>query len=123
MIFDHISIRVSDYKRARAFFVEAFAPLDLYVVTEGDTYGGFGREGRPQFWISQEATPTTPLHIAFAAATREAVREFHRLALAAGGTDNGAPGIRPDYAPTYYAAFVIGPDGHNFEAVTHVPSD
>jgi catechol 2,3-dioxygenase-like lactoylglutathione lyase family enzyme len=123
MIFDHIGIHVSDYKKSRAFFVEALIPLDLYVVAEGEGWGLLGREGRGQFWFGEGGTVTTPIHIAFAAATREAVREFHRIALAAGATDNGAPGIRAQYSPTYYGAFVIGPDGHNFEAVTHVPSD
>ncbi len=80
-----------------------------------------GREGKPQFWFGAFGPPPGPIHIAFAAANREQVRQFHAAALAAGGKDNGAPGLRPQYHPHYYGAFVIGPDGHNIEAVCHDP--
>jgi catechol 2,3-dioxygenase-like lactoylglutathione lyase family enzyme len=123
MIFDHLGIHVSDFHAMRAFLVEALRPLDLHVISEGDNWAMIGREGRGEFWFGEGGDATTPIHVAFAAFKREQVREFHRIALAAGGRDNGAPGIRAQYGPTYYGAFVIGPDGHNFEAVTRAPSD
>ena len=83
-------------------------------------YGvGLGRGGKPQLWLSQGEPPVSPLHIAFAARNRAEVDAFHAAALAAGGKDNGAPGLRPHYHPNYYGAFAIDPDGHNIEAVCH----
>jgi catechol 2,3-dioxygenase-like lactoylglutathione lyase family enzyme len=83
---------------------------------------GFGAGGKPDFWIGGEGGLQRPIHIAIAAPNRAAVDAFHRAALAAGGRDNGAPGLRPHYHPNYYAAFVRDPDGHNIEAVCHAPA-
>jgi catechol 2,3-dioxygenase-like lactoylglutathione lyase family enzyme len=123
-MFDHVVFSVSDYEASKAFFLNALAPLHVKVASEDS----LGIEiYRPNCSASLcirrgEGTPTTPrLHLAFTAETREQVRDFHRLAQQAGGKDNGAPGIRFQYSATYYAAFVIGPDGHNVEVVCHEP--
>ena len=122
MILDHVGITVSDFTRARAFYAAALAPLGIREVMVFGKFGGFGRD-RPEFWIGEgRATQPQPrVHVAFAAATRADVDAFHRAAIAAGGTDNGAPGLRPDYHPNYYGAFVLDADGHNIEAVCHTP--
>jgi predicted lactoylglutathione lyase len=123
-MFDHVVFSVSDYEASKAFFLKALASLEVKVAFE-DTLGI--EICRPNIVASlcirrSEGTPTTPpLHLAFTAETREQVREFHRAALEAGGKDNGAPGIRSQYSGTYYAAFVISPDGHNVEVVCHKP--
>jgi catechol 2,3-dioxygenase-like lactoylglutathione lyase family enzyme len=83
---------------------------------------GFGRQGKPDFWIAQRGTPQTDVHVAFVSPDRGTVDRFHAAALAAGGEDNGAPGLRPHYHEHYYAAFVHDPDGNNIEAVCHAPS-
>jgi predicted lactoylglutathione lyase len=83
---------------------------------------GLGRDRKPSFWLGASAEKCTPLHLAFTAESRRQVDEFYRRALAAGGKDNGPPGLRPHYHAGYYAAFVIGPDGHNVEAVCHKPA-
>jgi catechol 2,3-dioxygenase-like lactoylglutathione lyase family enzyme len=126
---DHISLSVSDFALARAFYSAALAPLgSSYLVTippehtDGVAVGGFGAE-RPQFWISEGAAERPPVHIAFTAGTRAQVDAFYSAALAAGGTDNGAPGPRPHYHADYYGAFVRDPDGNNIEAVCHTPPD
>jgi catechol 2,3-dioxygenase-like lactoylglutathione lyase family enzyme len=126
MVIDHFGIGVGDYARARAFYTAALAPLGITLVLEveqeqrqGQTACGFGRDGRPDFWIGSEGKTTPPAHVAFVAETRAAVRAFHAAALRAGGRDNGAPGIRSQYHPDYYAAFVVDLDGHNVEAVCH----
>lgn len=120
---DHVSIGVSDLAAGGVFYDACLAPLGLARVVErgiGIAYGpGPGREGM-MFWIVAPAAAPTPsrgTHIAFAAPTRTAVDDFHRAALAAGARDNGAPGLRPEYADTYYGAFVLDPDGHKIEAV------
>ena len=125
---DHISLSVGDAGRAKAFFDAALAPLGIAAMmsmtaeeTGGVTYLAFGSEGRPYFWITSGSPVTGPLHVAFMAKDRASVDAFHRAALAAGGTDNGAPGLRPHYHPNYYGAFVLDPDGHNIEAVCHTP--
>jgi catechol 2,3-dioxygenase-like lactoylglutathione lyase family enzyme len=82
---------------------------------------GLGRDRKPSFWLGASTVPCGPLHLAFTAETRNQVDDFYRLAIAAGGKDNGPPGLRPQYHPDYYGAFVIGPDGHNVEAVCHKP--
>lgn len=119
MIFDHVSLSVSDLARSRTFFSEALAPLAIGVAMEFPEAIGLGREGRPQLWLASDGNPSSPLHLAFTAANRAEVDAFHHAALLAGGADNGAPGLRPHYHADYYAAFVIGPDGHNVEAVCH----
>ena len=119
MSIDHVSIKVTDYAASKAFFTTALAPLGCVPEEEGPACG-FGHAGRPDFWIAA-GERHLPLHIAFAAASHEQVREFYRAALEAGGRDNGAPGLRANYQPDYYAAFVYGPDGHNIEAVCRAP--
>ena len=131
---DHISLPVSDYARSRAFYDKALGALGFKVAMEitdapdfiGAGYGALGAP-EPVFWIGAArlagAPPVSPdgQHIAFRAGNRAAVDAFYRETLAAGGTDNGAPGLRPHYHPSYYAAFVLDPDGHRLEAVCHRP--
>ena len=123
MILDHIGVGVSDFEASRAFYLAALKPLGIAIALEGGgTSGaGFGRDGKPAFWIQKGKPPSPMLHVAFAAASREEVDAFHAAALQAGGRDNGAPGLRPHYHPNYYGAFVIDPDGNNIEAVCHKP--
>jgi catechol 2,3-dioxygenase-like lactoylglutathione lyase family enzyme len=121
MILDHIGISVSDHDRSKSFFTKALAPLGITLVKEEKGWSGFGRNGIPQFWIGAGEKPQLPMHIAFSASTRAQVKDFYEAALLAGGKDNGAPGIRAIYHPNYFGAFVIGPDGHNIEAVCHAP--
>jgi catechol 2,3-dioxygenase-like lactoylglutathione lyase family enzyme len=124
---DHIGFPVSDYARSKAFYERALAPLGYAVIMEfAETTGGspavgFGRDGKPDFWIGGEGGLQGVLHVAIAADNRPTVDAFYRAALAAGGKDNGAPGLRPHYHPNYYGAFVLDPDGHNVEAVCHRP--
>ena len=122
---DHIGIPVSDFARAKAFYAKALAPLGYVLVMEVMQHendapaAGFGIDGKPDFWIGGEGGLNKPVHVAILAKTRSMVDAFHRAALAAGGTDNGPPGLRPHYHPNYYGAFVRDPDGHNIEAVCH----
>jgi catechol 2,3-dioxygenase-like lactoylglutathione lyase family enzyme len=124
---DHVGFPVSNYARSKAFYTSALAPLGYVLVMEVQQGGdgppacGFGSDGKPDFWIGGEGGLDKPLHVAIAANDRALVDAFYRAALAAGGRDNGAPGLRPDYHPNYYAAFVLDPDGHNIEAVCHRP--
>lgn len=121
MLFDHIGFHVSSFTEARAFLLAALAPLGVTVTQEGEGWAMIGRPGEGQFWFGSFGAPPGPIHLAFAARNREEVRQFHAAALAAGGRDNGAPGLRTQYHPNYYGAFIIGPDGHNIEAVCHAP--
>jgi catechol 2,3-dioxygenase-like lactoylglutathione lyase family enzyme len=121
VIIDHIGLGVSDYDKSKEFFAKALAPLGIALLAEFHGWAGFGRAGKPEFWFGAQAQPNSSIHIAFLADNREQVRAFYAAALAAGGTDNGAPGIREHYHPNYYGAFVHGPDGHNIEAVCHRP--
>jgi catechol 2,3-dioxygenase-like lactoylglutathione lyase family enzyme len=122
---DHIGFPVSDYARSKVFYTKALAPLGYVVVMEvGQTENdhpaaGFGADGKPDFWIGGEGGLNRRIHIAIAAKDRAAVDAFYRAAIAAGGSDNGAPGLRRHYHPNYYGAFVLDPDGHNVEAVCH----
>jgi catechol 2,3-dioxygenase-like lactoylglutathione lyase family enzyme len=120
---DHIGINVSDYDRSRDFYQRALAALGFSLLMEPvPRTGGFGREGKPWFWISEERKPTTEnVHVAFTAPDRATVDAFHAAAVEAGGTDNGAPGIREIYHPTYYGAYVLDLDGNNIEVVCHRP--
>lgn len=126
---DHLGFTVSDYPRSRAFYAQVLAPLGYGIVMDvtremsGGYEGcGFGPPGKPAFWVGAgTGEPGRGMHIAFVAKTRAEVDAFHAVALAAGATDNGAPGLRPHYHPNYYGAFVIDPDGHNIEAVCHAP--
>ena len=120
---DHVGIRVSDFEQSKRFFAEALSPLGYELIMEPSvSAAGFGRRGKPDFWIGQ-GDPGQPLHIAFAASDRASVDAFHEEALAAGGRNNGGPGLRPEYHPSYYAAFVFDPDGNNIEAVCHEPGE
>jgi catechol 2,3-dioxygenase-like lactoylglutathione lyase family enzyme len=118
MAFNHMGIGVSDLAASRAFYEGALAPLGFEVVREFDEGVAFGDEGRPTFWLFSNRPAAGPIHLAFTASDRAAVQGFHAGALAGGGRDNGGPGLRTNYAPTYYAAFAYDPDGHNIEAVT-----
>lgn len=123
-MFDHVVFSVSDYAASKAFFLKALAPLGVSVASEGPLGIELCRPNSVSSLCIRRAgaVATSPhLHLAFAAETRRQVQEFHRAALAAGGKDNGPPGVRPQYSGTYYAAFVIGPDGHNIEVVCHEP--
>ena len=125
---DHVGIPVSDFARAKAFYARALAPLGIGLVMEvgpGQTgngsAAGFGSDGKPYFWFGDDGAPGQHTHVAFAVDSRARVDAFHAAAIAAGGRDNGAPGLRPHYHPNYYGAFAIDPDGHNIEAVCHAP--
>ena len=122
-MFDHVKFGVSDYAASKAFFLAALQPLGIAVVAEGSpTYGiELSADGKVSLCLYQTEAKPAHLHVAFRAATRDQVESFHRAALAAGAKDNGAPGLRPHYHANYYAAFVIGPDGHNIEVVCHEP--
>jgi len=122
---DHVGFAVADAEASRLFYEAALAPLGITLLrtatpeqTEaGGTAHGFGRDGKPFFWVGDKERVGEGTHVALAVDTRAEVDAFHAAALAAGGRDNGGPGIRAHYSPTYYAAFVLDPDGHNIEAV------
>jgi catechol 2,3-dioxygenase-like lactoylglutathione lyase family enzyme len=120
-VFDHVGIGVSNLKASKTFFLEALAPIGMGAVMEVSDAVGLGQGRKPSFWLGQSDVQPAPLHLAFTAQTRAQVDEFYRRALASGGKDNGPPGLRPHYHAHYYAAFVIGPDGHNVEVVCHDP--
>jgi catechol 2,3-dioxygenase-like lactoylglutathione lyase family enzyme len=121
---DHAGFGVSDYQRSRSFYEQALAPLGIEVVMElADRQVLFGRGGKPFFVVGVRYPPAKgAVHIAFAAEDRASVDAFHAAGLAAGGTDNGAPGVREVYHPNYYGAFVLDPDANNIEAVCHKPA-
>ena len=126
---DHISLSSADLPRSKAFFLQALAPLGTGLLMEvtaeqtGDRdHAGFGADGKPFFWITTGGSASQGVHVAFACGSRAEVDAFHAAAVAAGGRDNGAPGLRPWYHPNYYAAFVICADGNNIEAVCHRPA-
>ena len=122
-MFDHVVFGVSDYAASKAFFVKALEPLGVTVVSEGPLGIELCRPNNVSslcIRLKREEKPAH-LHLAFTAENRGQVDAFHRAALATGAKDNGAPGLRPNYHANYYAAFVIGPDGHNIEAVCHEP--
>jgi catechol 2,3-dioxygenase-like lactoylglutathione lyase family enzyme len=135
---DHFGVSVADLARSTEFYLKALEPLSYGIVMEVSAeqtgHGaalGFGvpggnpedfQSGKPSFWIGGEGGVSPPVHVAFVARTRAAVDAFYRAALAAGGKDNGAPGLRPHYHANYYGAFVLDPDGNNIEAVCHAPS-
>ena len=123
-MFDHVKFGVSDYAASKAFFLKALEPLGVAIASEGPpTYGVelSQADGTVSLCLCQTEEKPAHLHLAFAAENRQQVEAFYRAALAAGGRDNGAPGLRPKYHANYYAAFVIGPDGHNIEVVCHKP--
>ena len=116
---DHVSLRVRDLPAARAFYAAALAPLGYRVAKEFPGIIGLGSAGMLDFWLVSDPE-ARPAHLAFSAPTRATVDAFHAAALAAGGADNGAPGLRLEYHPNYYAAFAFDPSGHNIEAVCHL---
>jgi catechol 2,3-dioxygenase-like lactoylglutathione lyase family enzyme len=126
---DHAGVSVSDFSASKDFYRAALEPLGYQVLMEvsaeltghGDA-AGFGIAPKPDFWIGGGNPNVPPVHVAFRAADRAQVDAFYKAAIAAGGRDNGAPGLRPHYHPHYYGAFVLDPDGHNIEAVCHAPA-
>ena len=119
---DHTSLAVSDMARSNAFYAAALAPLGYTLLKDLGEAAGFGVKPKPDFWLGQGKPGETKNHVAFRAESRAQVDAFHRAGLAAGGRDNGAPGLRTHYHPNYYGAFVLDPDGHNIEAVCHAPA-
>jgi catechol 2,3-dioxygenase-like lactoylglutathione lyase family enzyme len=115
---DHISLRVQDFSRALSFYRTALAPIGYDVIMEYPGAVGLGAQGKPDFWIMKTDQPLNPTHVAFVS-ERERIDAFHSAALAAGGSDNGPPGVRVDYHPHYYAAFIYDPEGNNIEVVCH----
>jgi catechol 2,3-dioxygenase-like lactoylglutathione lyase family enzyme len=122
-VFDHVGVNVADFETSKRFFEQALAPLGYRVVMDFSHFGaaGFGTGDKPEFWVAARDPRGSGTHVAFQAADHATVDAFHAEALAAGGTDNGSPGIRHDYHPNYYGAFVLDPDGNNIEAVCHGP--
>jgi len=125
---DHIGIVVSDFEHSKRFYSAALGSIGYQLlmelpaaVTGHCDFAGFGEPPKPDFWISQGISNYPAVHVAFRVNSRAEVDAFHCAALAAGGTDNGAPGLRPHYHADYYGAFVLDPDGHNIEAVCHLP--
>lgn len=127
-IFDHISINVKDYSKSKAFYDKALKPLGVELTKEFGLFGGYGKAGKAELWVGEgksdfqteeQVKVITPIHICFVASSSAEVDSFHRAGLEAGGKDNGAPGLRPQYHKNYYGAFIIDPDGHNVEAVYH----
>jgi catechol 2,3-dioxygenase-like lactoylglutathione lyase family enzyme len=128
IMMDHIGVNVMDFARSKAFYEKALAPLSIALLKEisaaqsgANAHAGFGSDGKPFFWIGTGIRASGPLHIAFVTPRRSDVEAFHRAAMAAGGTDNGSPGPRPQYHANYFGAFVLDPDGNNVEAVCHNP--
>jgi catechol 2,3-dioxygenase-like lactoylglutathione lyase family enzyme len=118
---DHIGIQVADLERSIAFYSKALAPLGFALVMRWEQFAGFGIAGKPEFWIDGRNAPKDIIHVAFRTNGRATVRAFYDAAIAAGGKDNGAPGVRAHYHEHYYGGFVHDPDGHNIEAVCHEP--
>jgi catechol 2,3-dioxygenase-like lactoylglutathione lyase family enzyme len=118
---DHVVLNVRDYEASNRFYVDALRPLGYEVILEFEKMAGLGREGKPELWIGQRDEPTANVHVALASPDRNTVDEFYNAALAAGGRDNGRPGLRPVYHEQYYGAYVFDPDGNNIEAVCHLP--
>lgn len=116
-MYDHIGLRVKDVAASARFYAAALAPLGCEQSYADDDGAGFGPPGAPALWLHRSEGGGSGVHVAFKAASREAVRAFHAAGLSAGGRDNGAPGLRGDYGPTYYAAFLTDADGNNVEAV------
>ena len=120
-MFDHIGFGVTDLDASKQFFLEALEPIGVSVVMEGPYGIGLGQDNKPSLWFHETVDKPAPIHLAFTAEDRQQVDAFYRAALAAGGKDNGSPGLRPKYHQHYYGAFVISPDGHNVEVVCHKP--
>ena len=120
---DHVGVPVSDFEQSKRFYTEALSPLSYELIMEPSvSAAGFGRWGKPDFWVAQ-GEPVHAVHVAFTADDRATVEAFHEAAIAAGGRDNGGPGLRPEYHSNYFGAFVFDPDGNNIEAVCHRPAE
>jgi catechol 2,3-dioxygenase-like lactoylglutathione lyase family enzyme len=117
---DHVSVRVQDFSRLLTFYREALAPIGYQVIMEYPGAVGLGADGKPDLWLMQTDQPLNPTHVALSSAGRAPIDAFYSAGLAAGGTDNGPPGLRLDYHPTYYAAYVRDPEGNNIEVVCHM---
>jgi len=127
-VLDHIGISVTDFERSKAFYERALAALSIGLIREvsaaesgANAHAGFGKDGKPFFWIGTGKRASGPVPIALVASRRSDVAAFYRAAMEAGGRDNGSPGLRPHYHPNYFGAFVLDPDGNNIEAVCHKP--
>jgi catechol 2,3-dioxygenase-like lactoylglutathione lyase family enzyme len=118
-MFDHVALNVSNANKSREFYEKALRPLGYDVAASFEGWTGFGKASKPQLWIVSREPASKGAHLALRANDRKSVDAFYEAAMAAGGTDNGKPGLRTDYSPTYYAAFVFDPDGNNIEVVTH----
>lgn len=123
---DHTGVVVSDFEKSKAFYEKALQPIGYSLLADFSStitgradVAGFGEAPKPEFWISRGIPNKPPIHVAFRVSSREVVDAFYQAAIAAGGVDNGAPGLRTRYHPNYYGAFVLDPDGHNIEAVCH----
>ena len=120
-VIDHVTLNVRDVEASKAFYTEALRPLGYELTMDFVEGAGYGAEGKPDFFLAQRGEPSAPVHVAFRSPDRKSVDEFHAAALAAGGTDNGPPGIRRVYHEYYYGSYVLDPEGNNIEAVTHDP--
>ncbi len=118
-MFDHVVFSTSDYEASKAFYLKALEPIGIAVLSEGPLGIELSSDGESSLCIRRIEEKPSHLHLAFRAENRKQVDDFHRAALEAGAKDNGAPGLRPNYSGNYYAAYVIGPDGHNIEVVCH----
>ncbi|MBZ9656279.1 VOC family protein [Phyllobacterium lublinensis] len=123
---DHTGVAVGDYQKSKKFYADALAAIGYQLIVEfpasvtgTEGVAGFGEGGKPDFWVVSGTPNKPPVHVAFRVGSRTMVDAFYKAAIAAGGTDNGQPGLRPHYHPNYYGAFVRDPDGHNIEAVCH----
>jgi catechol 2,3-dioxygenase-like lactoylglutathione lyase family enzyme len=121
-VIDHVGLGVSDLQESKAFYQQALRPLGYHLLMERDGSAGLGRDGKPAFWIHAKRPLSGTTHVAIASPDRATVDAFHAAGLAAGGRDNGLPGLRPHYHQNYYGAFVLDPDGNNIEAVCHGPA-
>lgn len=120
-MFDHVAVNVRDMEKSRKFYEKALAPLGCSVTGTFGDWVGFGKDGKSFLWLTRRDPVGGSVHIAFACDRREMVDGFYEAALQSGGRDHGKPGVRQDYSPDYYAAFVLDPEGNNIEAVCHKP--
>lgn len=120
-MFDHIGLRTRQFVQMSAFYEAVLAPLGYRKLFTYEGGAGFGRQGAASLWIGEAERLTAGIHLAIVSATRASVDAFYEAAMTIGATDNGEPGLRPNYSPNYYAAYVLDPDGNNIEAVCHRP--